>query len=259
MRVLTSMLIVAALAGCASRPSVDDTQTPVAQQAAVGDARQRAKAHTDLGLRYLRDNHLNIALDEARIAIEADSSYPLGYNLMGLVQMYLRENRAAEESFVQALRLAPADPEINNNYGWFLCQIGRPEQSISYFLLAAKSPLYATPTKPLANAGACAIAMKDDQAAETHLLAAVRSDVLNVDALYLLADLYYRNGRTTEARMRLAEVHRLGDPTAESAWLGLRIERRLGDREAEARYASQLRKKFSGSQQYQLLMRGQFE
>ena len=47
---------------------------------------------------------------------------------------------------VFALGLAAGDPEINNNYGWFLCQNGREQLAINYFMAAAKNPLYATPT-----------------------------------------------------------------------------------------------------------------
>jgi type IV pilus assembly protein PilF len=249
------------LAACAGAPAgtTDSTQTPVSQQAAVGDARQRAKAHTELGMLYLQERRLSVALDEARLAIDSDASYPLGYNLLGLVQMYLKDNRAAEENFGRALRLAPGDPEINNNYGWFLCQSGREGQSLGYFETASKSQLYTTPTKPLTNAGICARSMNDDKAAEGYLLRALRVDPANSDAQFLLADIAYRAGRLGEARMRLAEVHKVAEVTAQTAWLGLRVERKLGDREAEARYATQLRRTFPNSGEYQLLMQGRYE
>jgi len=255
------ILLAAALAGCAGSPvsNSDNSQTPVSQQVAVGDARQRAKAHTDLGMVYLREGRLNVALDEARIAIESDSSYPLGYNLLGLVQMYLKDNGAAEDSFGRALRLAPSDPEINNNYGWFYCQSGREQQSISYFETASRSQLYSTPTKPLTNAGICSLGMQDDKGAEQFLLRALRADPSNGDAQFLLADICYRTGRLGEARLRLAEIHRMSEPTAQTAWLGLRIERKFGDREAESRYASELRRKFQDSREHQLLLQGRFE
>lgn len=251
------------LAGCAGTPVSGEgnpnSQTPVSQQVAVGDARLRAKAHADLGMVYLGDSQLNTALDEARIAIEADSSYPLGYNLLGLVQMYLKDNRAAEDSFTRALALAPNDPEINNNFGWFLCQSGREARSIPYFVTASKSQLYSSPTKPLTNAGICSLNMKDDKGAEDFLVRALRVDQMNGDAHFLLADIYYRTGRLREAQARLAEIHRMTEPTAETAWLGLRIERKIGDHEAENRYAAQLRRKFQASREYQLMTQGKFE
>ena len=249
------------LAGCASVPFGRDSsaQSPVSQQAVVGDARRGAKAHADLGTLYLREGQLNIALDEARVAIADDATYPLGYNLLGLVQMYLKEDPAAEEAFARALELAPTDPEINNNYGWFLCQSGRNSESLAYFVTASKSTLYPTPTKPLTNAGVCAITGGDDKSGEEFLLKALRAEPMNGEARFMLADLYYRNGRLNEARTRLADLLRTNEISAQTLWLSLRIERKAGDREMEARYASQLRRNFRDSRENQLLMQGQYQ
>lgn len=248
------------LSACGGLPVEGDKgQTPVSQQTAVGEARKAAKAHTDLGMMYLGEGQLKVALDEARKAIEADSSYPLGYNLLGLVQMYLDDNQAAEENLGRALRMAPGDPEINNNYGWFLCQRGREKQSIEYFVTASRNTLYAMPTKPLTNAALCSISAGDDKAGEEFLGRALRADPQNADAHFLLADLYFRTGRLVDARMRLNEVHRLLPPTAQSVWLGLRIERQLGDREAELRFSKQLRREFPQSREFQLLKQGLYQ
>ncbi len=110
---LAGLVVVGMLAGCAGSPTpnAETSEMPVSQQVAVGDARQRAKAHTELGMLYLREGRIAVALDEARLAIESDQGYPLGYNLLGLVRMYLKEEKAAEDSFTRALRLAPTDPE----------------------------------------------------------------------------------------------------------------------------------------------------
>jgi type IV pilus assembly protein PilF len=255
------LVVPLVLSACGGMPREGDqsVQTPISQQTAVGDARRGAKAHTDLGMVYLREGQLNVARDEARKAIEADSSYPLGHNLLGLVQMYLEDSRAAEESLSRALQLAPNDPEINNNFGWFLCQSGREAQSIQYFVAASKNTLYAAPTKPLTNAAICSISAGDEKGGEEFLVRALRADPQNSDAHYLLAELYYRTGRLIDARMRLADVHRLSAPSAQSAWLGLRIERKLGDREAEMRYGKQLRREFPDSREFQLLKQGIYQ
>jgi type IV pilus assembly protein PilF len=261
MRIWAGILALPMLFGCVTNPPGKESsmQEPVSQQVAVGDIRQRAKAHVELGMEYLMNGRMSVALDEARNAIESDSSYPLGYNLLALVQMYLKENQGAEENFHRALGLAPGDPEINNNYGWFLCQTEREQQSIPYFVAASNVQLYSTPTKPLTNAGICSLAMKDDKGAESFLLKALRVDPTNADAQFLVADICYRAGRLEEARARLDDVHRRRDPSAQTAWLGLRIARKLGDRETENRYAGEIRRQFQNSGEYRLMMQGQFE
>jgi type IV pilus assembly protein PilF len=87
----------------------------------------------------------------------------------------------------------------------------------------------------------------------------LRADATNSDAQFLLADICYRTGRLSQAKNRLADVHRMSEPTAQTTWLGLRLERKLGDREEEMRYVNQLRRKFQESREYQLLMQGNYE
>ena len=249
------------LAGCAGAPSNPvSSEQAVSQQVAHGDARNRAKVHTELGSLYLQDQRFAVAIEEARIALAADSSYAPAYSLLALVHMFLQENGVAEENFRRALSLAPGDPEINNNYGWFLCQTGREKQSIDHLMAAVKNPLYATPARPLTNLGICSLRLKDDKAAEDFFLKALRAENgANPQALYWLGDIYHRAGRLSEARRVIGDLHKLLEPSAQSAWLALLVERRIGDREAEARYVSLLRRKFQGSPEYQKLMQGQYQ
>lgn len=248
------------LTACAGGPSVQPaSEQAVSQQPATSDVRNRAKIHTELGSLYLQDQRFGVAIEEARIAIEADPSYAPAYNLLALVHMFLQETPQADEHFRHALRIAPADPEINNNYGWFLCQSGRERQSIEHFMVAVKNPLYSTPSRPLANLGLCYQKLKDDKAAEEFFLKALRADNASAQAMFGLGEVYYRNGRPYEARKQVADLHKLGEPNARSAWLALLIERKIGDREAEARYNSILRRKFQESPEYQKLMQGQYQ
>lgn len=234
-------------------------QQAVSAQPATSDEQQRAKVHTELGSLYMLDGRTAIALEEARIALAADPNYAPAYNLLGMIHMVLNESGLAEENFQKALRLAPGDPEISNNYGWFLCQNGREKVSIAYFMAAAKNPLYTIPTKPYTNAGVCSLRLKDDRAAEDYLLTALRLSPTNTQALFWLADIAYRKGRYSEARQWTSDIEKMMEPTAEVIWLALRIERKLGNRDAEARYATQLRRRFPGSPEQRLLSQGQYD
>ena len=249
------------LAGCTAigGGSGQGAQQAVSAQPATSEQQQRAKVHTELGSLYMLDGRSAIALEEARIALSVDPNYAPAYNLLGLTHMALNETRLADDNFQKALSLAPGDPEINNNYGWFLCQSGREQGSIAYFMAAARNPLYATPTKPFTNAGICSMRLKNDKAAEDYLMTALRLSPTNTQALFWLADIAYRQGRHSEARQWTTDIERMMEPTAEVIWLALRIERKLGNREAEARYASQLRRRFPGSPEQRLLIQGQYD
>jgi type IV pilus assembly protein PilF len=255
---ILAFALVWLLTGCVTTATGPGAQQAVSAQPAQGEQQQRAKVHTELGSLYMLDGRSAIALEEARIALSADSNYAPAYNLLGLTYMVLNENRLAEENFETALRMAPGDPEISNNFGWLLCQTGREQRSIAFFMAAANNPLYTTPTKPYTNAGVCSVRLKDDKAAEDYLMNALRLSPTNTQALYWLADIAYRQGRHGDARQWTTDIEKMMEPTAEVIWLSLRIERKLGNREAEARYASQLRRRFPGSPEQRLLTQGQY-
>lgn len=248
------------LAACVETPvRGGGAEAPVSQQAAATEAQRQAKAHTELGGAYLAAGRFAVALEEARVAIAADSRYAPAYNLLALVHMALREAPLAEENFRKALALAPGDPEIGNNYGWFLCQNGREHESFVYFQSAARNPLYSTPARALANEGVCRLRIKDDAAAEEVLTRAAMLDPTTPVPIFWLADIRYRQGRLAEARRLIGDVHRMIEPNSESVWLALRIERKAGDREGEARWVRELRRRFQGTPEFLKYQQGQFE
>lgn len=233
-----------------------------AQAAPSGnEGRNRARIHTELGSAYFQAGNPAAALDHLTIAIQSDSGYVRAYSVRGVVYTSLKEYAKAEDDFRRALDREPADPEVNNNYGWFLCETGKAAQSIQYFLKAVKDPLYETPGRAYANAGSCAMRAEQLDAAQQYLLKSIEvsRDGAPVARLHL-AQLFYRRGIYEEARIYLKDVLRTMDsPTAEALWLGIRIERKLGDRETESTYAAQLRSRHPTSVEYQAFLRGDFQ
>jgi type IV pilus assembly protein PilF len=252
-------LLLAGVSAPTSAQNAVQATSGMSASGAVGDPRNRAKLHTELGSLYFQDGNVPVALEELRIAIDADSDYAPAYNVRGLVNLYLRELEQAETDFKRALRLAGGDPEVNNNYGWFLCQVGREGESIDYFQRAIRNPLYQTPERALVNAGQCSLKAKDVKAAEDFFERALRYSRNNPQALLHLADIHYQRNNPATAKSLLAELLRQTEPNAAVLWLALRVERRLNDRSAEANYANQLRRKFPDSAEYRDLQKGKFE
>jgi type IV pilus assembly protein PilF len=247
------------LAGCVQQQI--QTTSISAQESVVkpADALKRAKIHTELGAGYYERGQMGIALDELKEALHADPNYAPAYNVTGLVYMELHEDDDAERNFRRALDIDPLDSDTNNNYGWFLCQHKREDQSIKYFMTALKNPLYATPEKSYVNAGICMRRKGDERAAEEYFTKALRIRPDDQQALYNMAELSYKRSQYTEANGYLVRYMRVAAPTVESLWLGVRTERKLGNRDAEASYTLQLRKKYPESAEVRALNNGQFE
>ncbi len=225
------------------------------------DSRTRAKVHTELGAEYFRLGDMATAINELKTAIELDSGYYEAYSVRGLVYTQLKEYAKAEDDFRRALDLVPNDSQVKNNYGWYLCQSGKERKAISFFLDAVKDPLYATPDVAYLNAGRCAVKAGDLDGALGYLLQALRmAKDGGVEARLQLASLLYRKGNYEEAKYHLVEgLKMVAEPSAEAVWLGLRIERRLGNKSAEGSYAAQLRSRYGTSDEYQEFLKGNFE
>ena len=257
-----SLLANAALAGCAGITTSSPAEPTIESQSQVGDAgepRNRAKIHTELASLYFSRGNMAVALEELRTATASDANYAPAYGLYGLVYMELRENALAQSNFERGLRLSPTDPDLNHNYGLFLCYTGRENDSIKYFLQAVRNPLYPTPWRSYTAAGGCALRKDNLKDAEDYFLRALRQEPNEPNALLQLGQIRYRQGNLDEARKLVLRYNRLVEPTAASLWLALRVERKAGERVAENGYATQLRRRFNGSREYQLLQRGEYD
>jgi type IV pilus assembly protein PilF len=253
-------LALALLAGCAAAPQPEGPQ--IESGAIVGSStepRNRARIRTELASLYYSRGNMNIALEELRLAVAADPNFATAHGMFGLVYMELRENPLAKGSFERALSLSPDDPDINHNYGWFLCQTGREAESTEYFMRALRNPLYATTARTWTTAGTCALRRGDLREADESLRRALGIDPNQPAALLQLAQVRYRQGSLDEARKLVARHAKIVEATAESLWLALRIERRLGQRATELSYANQLRRRFPQSSEAQALQRGTYE
>jgi type IV pilus assembly protein PilF len=215
----------------------------------------RARAHSDLGAAYLQQGKYEIALSEFNEAIQIDPSYALAYNGLGLVYAALGEDAKADASYKKAIQLQPRSSESHNNYGSFLCSRKRYDESIKHFLEAVKNPLYGTPNLAYANAGICSVRKNDIKNAEVYLNKALQIEPLTHSAATQLAEIQFNRGDIATAKQTLRNAL-VAKPSAETLWLGVKIERVLGDKDNVSSYALQLRQQYPNSEQTRLLLSG---
>lgn len=253
--------VLTALAGCAGTGgSLSDSgiQPTADTSGNESDARNRARIHTELAAGYFDLGNMGVALEEVNIAQQADPSYPTVYYVAGLIYAALKDDRRAEDNFKRALSLNPADPDANNNYGNFLCQRKREDEGIKYLLAAVQNPLYQAPERSLVNAGVCSRRKGDDVTAMELFQQAVARRPNQPQALYQLADLSFNANNFAAAQGYLRRLAQVASGSPEVLWLGLRVERKLGNNLAEASYAQQLRKNFPDSKEAAALQAGRY-
>ena len=253
MKLIFMVLLGLQLAACSSPGGRGE-----AQQENTVDAQASARIHTELAAEYYGQKQYAIALDELKLALNMNSKYAPAYGVRGLVYMALKEDRKAEEDFERSLDLDSKDSGTRNNYGWFLCQRGREKESMEQFLEAVRNPLYATPEKAFLNAGLCSKKLGKTKEAETFLKNALSRQPKMKEALVGMAELSFLKADYAGAKTYFLRLSRNGaELSAADLLLAARIERKLGDKNAEASYKLQLRKRFPESRETQLLLSGE--
>jgi type IV pilus assembly protein PilF len=248
------------LTACAVQPTQPNLAPPAPTSLQHADARTRADLHTQLGAGYYELRNYAVALEELSEALRADPNYGPAYNMLGLVYMDLKEDAVAEQNFERAIKLNPLDSDANNNYGWFLCQRKRYDEGMKRFMAAVKNPLYQSPDKSWVNAGMCSLSRGDETAADEYFQRALEVQPAQPQALFHLAQLAFRRVQLPVAKEYLTRLSKTGATfSAEALWLALRVERGLGDREAEATYGLQLRRNYPNSREAQALLNRQYE
>lgn len=253
-----ALAAAALVTGCASSPSAS-APGEVPSVSDQTDGQRRARIRLQLAVGYYEQRQMGVALDEIRQALAADPAFAEAYVMRALIYMDMGENKLAEESFLQAIKLAPNNPDFNNNYGWFLCQNGREKDSIAYFDAALKNRAYQSPGKALNNAGICSMKLKNKVAAERYFSQAFQYDPGNPTTNSNLARIYYDQGDYERARFYIGRVLKSDIMTADVLWLAIKIERKLGDRAAESSLVTQLRRRHGGSAEFAAYQRGAFD
>ncbi|HUF82920.1 MAG TPA: type IV pilus biogenesis/stability protein PilW [Burkholderiales bacterium] len=259
-RLAIAFVVLVAGYGCVTQPAQDSALHPEAPT--TGDEspeRVRARVHAQLAASYLEIGNLGVALEEVKEALTSDPSYGPAYNVAGILYSRLKEDRLAEQNFQRALSLNPNDSDAHNNYGSFLCNRKQEQEAVKHFLAAVRNPLYPSPDRSYVNAGLCSRRAGNLAEAAEYFQAALKIRPGEAQALFQLAEMSYLRGDYAGAKGYLGSLAHTGVSTAEVLWLGARVERRLGNANAEASYARQLKNRFPDSAEARALGAGRYE
>ncbi len=246
-RYISLILLLIANSACQQQTTQPDVNTP----AHVPD--KTAEVNMRLGIEHIREGNNEIALKKLKRALQIDPYYPEAHSVLGLLFQRLGENKLAEDHLKKAVELRPDLSSALNNYGQFLCSQGRAEEGAAMFLRAVENPLNASPELAFTNAGLCAFGNGDMETAETQFRNALQRNPRVVQALLPMAEISYQQENYLSARGYLQRYLSYAKHTPQSLWLGIRIERELGDRDALSSYELLLRANYPDSNEVMLL------
>lgn len=257
---LSAVLLV--LAGCAG------SQSPVQSRAGANepytesdepDTRRRARIRTELASAYLAEGKTEFALDEIKQAQAADPNYSPAYTVRGVIHLQMQDGPGAEANFQRAIQLNPQDADALHNLGFLRCDAGQYAQAQPLFERALAVSGYSRPGNTWLAQGICQARAGQFEAAERSLARALEFDAGNPITIYNLANILLKRGDAQRAQFHARRLNNSELANAESLWLGMRIERRLGNTESVRQLGDQLRRRFPDSTELAAYTRGAFD
>lgn len=247
------------LTACATGPG-SSSDREIRTVSDHSDAEKRARVRLELAGLYFGRGQSTTALDEIKKSLAAKPDLAEAYSLRGLVYGSMGELKLAEESFQRAQQLAPRDGDNMHNHGWFLCQQKRYAEADAQFGNALAQSQYRDTVRTLLAQGVCQARAGRWQDAERSLSRSYELDPANPATAYNLSDVLLQRGELERARFYIARVNAVPDlTTAQSVWLAIRIERRLGDLPRMQELARLLHDRFPQSSEVVRLEQGRFD
>lgn len=259
LQVLTCMLILNFVAGCANPNINEGAGVDLATASDETDSQKRAKIRLELAVGYLDQGQPSIALDEVKLAIAAEPRSADAYNLRGLIYMRLNDFGLARDSFNRGTALNPRDGNILHNLGWLACQESRFTEAMIHLDKALVSPNYAGLAKTHLAKGICLLRSGDARQAENNFLRSFELDAGNPIATFNLANLLYKRNDLVRSQFYIRRLNNNEYVNAESLWLATKIEKKLGNQQGVLQLSDRLRKQFPTSREFGLFERGVFD
>lgn len=249
-RVLPALAVAGILAGCVTTKETVFTNPPSPEEA----VRQRVQ----LARNYIGDGNWDDAKRNLKLAVEMDERNAEIYEAFALIYQSTGEYELAEQNYRRAIALDRDFSRARNNYAAFLFARERFAAAEAQLERVVKDTLYEARPRAYINLGLCRVALDKRQLAEEAFTRALTMDRGNRIALLELAQLRFAAGDYAGAGDYYT-AYRAGvrRQSARALWLGVRLARATGDRDAEASYGLALRNLYPESPEYAALQRGQ--
>lgn len=220
-----TFLICVLLCSCVSK------QTDLSQSSKLRvvdfDREGAAKARLNLALSYLNQKkysqaklNLDKALNFAPHLVDVHSSRAYYFQKLGDFSL-------ADEHYRKAFELAPNNPDVQHNYGSFLCKTGQFQQAKNLIIAAINSPNYAHASRSYANLAYCNIESGHFFNALHYLVLAHKYEPSTGEFLLMIAGLNYGLANYSQALIDYKSYLQHDELSSRALMLGVLIYREL--------------------------------
>jgi type IV pilus assembly protein PilF len=236
----------------------------------TGDAGRFDKKPSREKLEEAMDTYVRLAYEEMALknydsamnylerARKIDDGYAPVLNATGWLHQVQGEKELARKNFQKAISADSSFSAARLNYGNFLAAQGEYPEACKQFRAAAEDITYDRRDNAYYALGLlCHKPLKQRAEEEQAYMRCLAIQPRHAGAMLELSEIRFDQGRASEAK-GLLEQHRFFIKHAgqilspRGAWLGIRIERQLGNQDAEASLSLYLKNTFPHSKEYQL-------
>lgn len=243
-RMVGAVVLSWGLAGCVSSQS----------QMSAKQREEAAVYNLQMGIDYLQKGNLSQAKEKLERSLDQNPRNAQTHVAAGLLYDRIDENDKADSHLSRAVSLDSDNAAVLNNYAQFLCRKGNRDKGEQLAVKAASDPLYKTPEAAWLNAGLCALNSKKMEAAEKYFRNSLAAKPNWPTALFQLADFELKAGNFLPARGFLQRYMQVTATNPAALWLGVQIEKGLGNVAGAEDYARRLKNDFPTSGETKALL-----
>lgn len=260
-----TLLLFILLTSCESLPVVNDgvDNNSAWKNAAINiehrpDARKQSSSdnYTRLGAGYLAKNNYEKAMLKLQKALSLNSQNANAYNYMGVLFWRLEKPKLADTNFKKSVQISPYNAAINHNYASFLCSSKRYKEATTLFEKVFSNPLYDRLSNAYQVSGDCDLDILKLSSAEKKYKKALKLDKNNSLAMLGMAKLFYKKGNLKIALYYFDRFEKLRKHSPDSLWLGINLQRKLGDKNKLSSYILELKNLYPDADETLLLIEG---
>ena len=239
---LLGALILQGLVGC-----VTETNDPLAQNR---DPQKAARAYVEAGTLYMQRGKMEHANRTLTRAYEIAPDDPGVNNALALFYSIEGNDEQIEKHFKKALAEDPEFSQARNNYAAYLFDKGHYDQAIEQLDRVTKDYRYARRFKAYENLGICYLHKQDIEAAKSSFNRALQLNGNLPVSLLEMAEISLNEGDSKLSARYLKKYESIAQPSPRQLWIGIRLQRILGDKDKLASYELALKNMFPGSEEF---------
>lgn len=244
MKYVMATVLALSLVGCAVEEYPDERKLDP-----ISSARDRVA----IAAQYLQKGENEQAQRHLNRALELDPKSAEAHNILAVLLEKEGDKKSAEKHFRKAVELRPDYSQARNNYGAFLYKKGDYAGSVVQYEKVVTDLGYDKRDLAFEGLGRASLKTGNKDRAESAFTRALRINpdlpMASLELAALLAD----KGSAPEARKYYQHYQSLTEGQVQNArglWLGIRLERVFGDKNALASYELALKKLYPTSEEY---------